>query len=147
MHRSPSRALRCALIPLLAALLLAAAPTQAAGGKEQAVAAKLSQARQSAGLPALSYSPALTRQSRKYARQMLRQGRWAHDSHRGQTGEILAVWHGSGGTPSRIVQMWMGSSVHRGLILDRQYRRVGVAAVSGRFQGRKSTIWVARLAR
>lgn len=142
---------RCrALISLcVLALLMLTLPagSQAATAREKAMTKQLIDVRAAHSLPSLTTSATLTRKSRAYARLMLRKGRWAHDSSRGRSGEVIAVWNGSGGSTSRIVKMWMDSKTHRSVILKAGYRRVGVAAVSGRFRGKKATLWVARFTR
>ncbi len=66
---------------------------------------------------------------------------------RGQIfGENIA-WHsGAQANASRVVRMWMGSPPHRANLLSTRFRRVGVAAASGRFNRMRAQLITAEFA-
>jgi uncharacterized protein YkwD len=100
-------------------------------------------------LRALRPNSTLTGQSRRHARWMIRHDAFAHSAMGSMhgfrsLGECLAL------TASRrqvgtTLRNWRHSAIHRAVLLGSGFNRVGIAAVKGRFQGRKVTIWVARL--
>jgi uncharacterized protein YkwD len=104
--------------------------------------AKINSARAARGLPAVRPSRALTSRCRSYARRMARTGRWRHARNAGAA-EILAFTR-QGPQVSWTVRAWLGSTVHRRVLLSKRYRRVGIALQKGRIQGGRASIWVVR---
>jgi uncharacterized protein YkwD len=99
-------------------------------------------------LRALHANSTLTRQSRSHARWMIRHNSFSHSAMGSMygfrsLGECLAstVGHRQVGTTLR---NWRNSATHRAVLLHGSFNKVGIAAVKGRFQGRRVTIWVAR---
>jgi uncharacterized protein YkwD len=140
---------------MLAAICLAL-PCAAAQGSPVAHASAASQmvARINAfrarhHMRALHPNSFLIRQSRSHARWMIRHDSFSHSAMGSMhgfrsLGECLAetVGHRQVGTTLR---NWRNSAIHRAVLLRGSFNRIGVAAVKGRFQGRRVTIWVARL--
>jgi uncharacterized protein YkwD len=75
------------------------------------------------GLPPLAVDPALVRSARKHAAWMTNNRSMTHTS--APVGENIAMGQDSSG---EVVRAWMNSSGHRANILNRGYRRIGVAA-------------------
>jgi uncharacterized protein YkwD len=88
---------------------------------------------------------ALLRAARAYSATMLRTGRFAHGAMgtrlarygvRGpRYGENLAWASGSRAAARRIVSSWMASPSHRANLLRPGWRRIGIGALKGTFQG------------
>lgn len=99
--------------------------------------------------PRLRYSPRLSRQAARWARQLMRRKVLAHSSGaiRRRQGEVIE-WHtGPRARVDKTVIEWWRSPVHRSVILARRYRRAGAGRAVGYIGGRRCTIWVARFAR
>jgi uncharacterized protein YkwD len=143
------------LVPCMLAAVCLALPCAAAQGSPVAHSAAASQMVQRINtfrahhhLRALHANGFLTRQSRSHARWMIRHGSFSHSAMGSMhgfrsLGECLAltVGHRQVGTTLR---NWRNSAVHRAVLLRGAFNKVGIAAVKGRFQGRRVTIWVAR---
>ena len=148
MPRAVSRTIVC----LLACLILAPASAVAAS-PEELMAAELNDARAALGRPALSVSPALTGSAEEYAATLGRRGVFTHGSPLavagdfGQKGEILALRSGDRPMVAPTVRAWLASPGHRAIVLDPDYRWVGVGRALGRFDGRTSTVWVGHFGR
>jgi uncharacterized protein YkwD len=100
-------------------------------------------------LRALHPNRTLIRQSSRHARWMIRHDSFAHSARRSMygfrsLGECLALTMGRRQVGTTL-RNWRTSATHRAVLLRGAFNRVGIAAVTGRFQGRKATIWVARL--
>ncbi len=99
-------------------------------------------ARTHRGLPALRVDARLVRAARSNSARMLRTGSFSHDDFmrrfrrfrvRGSTfGENLAWGTGFLGAKDA-VEMWLGSPGHRENLLDRHFRRIGIATPVGSF--------------
>ncbi len=146
------RAVPWAVVCLLASLMLLPASAVAASPEELMTAA-LNEAREGLGRPALSVSPALTASAEDYAATLGRRGTFAHGSPLAvggdfeQKGEILALRGGDRPAVAPTVRAWLASSGHRAILLDPDYRWVGVGRAQGRFNGRSATVWVAHFGR
>ena len=86
----------------------------------------------------------LWRAARQHTRDMLRRSYFAHGAtserlaryvHTGVIGETLAWGSGSWSSPASTVDSWLNSPPHRRLLLDPDFRFVGIGARSGPFQG------------
>ena len=144
----------------LLAILFAVALVQSAGAAPEAAtlsrAATLTQSERSLltavngvrtarGLRPLRVDGALLRAARAYSATMLRTGRFAHGAMgarlarygvRGpRYGENLAWASGSRAAARRIVSSWMASPSHRANLLRPGWRRIGIGAPKGTFQG------------
>jgi len=108
--------------------------------------------RAKAGLGALSVNSALTSAATAKANDMLAKGYFAHTSPDGRTpwdfitaagydyvyaGENLAIGYSSA---SELMSAWMNSQTHRDNILNSHFREIGVAVVSGQYNGAQTTI-------
>jgi uncharacterized protein YkwD len=114
---------------------------------------KINRARARNGIRRLRVSRSLSRSSRRFGRHLMRTDRFGHDSHIWASrrfrykGEVLALQSGWRARRGNVIRGWMNSSAHRGVLLSGRYRVVGIAAVRGRFGGRRATIWVGQVAR
>ena len=144
-------------LSLVAAILVALAFSAGAGAKgmtatEVSLLRAMNEARAAYGVPLLRYDRGLQRAARAHSRDMLRRGYFAHGrlERRAEVfrlrgpliGENLA-WGAGGVLDARaIVDAWLASPTHRSNLLRRGFRRVGVAALVGRFgtYGRASLI-------
>jgi uncharacterized protein YkwD len=135
---------------LLAALALVQATTAAPQAtkltqSERSLLAAVNGVRASHGLRPLAVDPALVRAARAYSATMLRTGRFEHGAlgarlarHgvRGPAyGENLAWAVGVSAAARRIVSSWMASPGHRANLLRPGWRRIGLGALKGTFQG------------
>jgi uncharacterized protein YkwD len=69
---------------------------------------------------------------------ILKGGWWA--------GEVLAFGRGKRETVRATMTSWLGSKLHRAVLLDKSFNLVGVGTVTGRFLGsRGMRIWVSHL--
>jgi uncharacterized protein YkwD len=127
-------------------LLPAAAP--AGAGNQRAMIDTINRARTKHGMPALRHHAALSRSAKRYARHLMRTGTFGHagriraSNRFSNLGELLSSHRGRKPRPSRTVRRWMRSAGHRPVLLGPQFRFVGAGRVSGRFRGRRRTIWV-----
>jgi uncharacterized protein YkwD len=100
------------------------------------------------GLPKLHLSRSLQHSAGRYARHQMRAGYFGHSgrihaSSRYRTlGEILAMHWSLKAAVGHSLSQWMHSPPHRSIILSRMFRYAGAGYASGRFHGRRSTIWV-----
>lgn len=138
---------------LTAALVAVIAPAAVAGEKgampAERMVAKINKVRAKHDLQPLRTAPKLMRSSRDYARHLIRTDTFAHGSSYAKagfetTGETLAFHRGQMRRPWPILRMWLASPAHRALILSASFSHVGAGLASGRFDGVKATIWVAR---
>jgi uncharacterized protein YkwD len=130
-------------VALVAAL--AAAPTATAGprlnGFERQVIRGLNDARAQYGLPQLHSARGLNRAADRHSRDMLRSDFFDHPSSDGtpfdrrvrryqnasMVGETLAALPQRRGGADAVVRLWLDSAVHRSIILDGGFKRIGVA--------------------
>ena len=105
------------------------------------------------GLPALAYSPSLSRSSDRYAGKLMRSDRFGHASRIqassafNRLGEVLAIHSGWSARVGGTVGSWLRSPGHRRLVLSRSMRQVGAGKARGRFGRRLMTIWVVQVGR
>jgi uncharacterized protein YkwD len=132
---------------------LALAPAAQAGQHERELRALVNGERAGHGVAGLRHSPALARSAQRFARLLLRRGVLAHGARIGPPrrfrllGENLALVGGRAPRPGQAVRLWLGSPGHRGVMLHRGMRRVGVGRATGLFGGRPATVWVLRVGR
>jgi uncharacterized protein YkwD len=154
--RMSRRAIALLLLLLLAALVVcgtAGAQSRLSSAERQLVAL-INKARVKNGRAPLKVSPALCSSAEVHSRDMLSRDYFAHSSPRGSTpgsrmrdcgyraiagrqwavGEIIG-W-GTCASPRMMVRMWMGSSVHRSILLSTRWQHIGPGLVVGTFQGR-----------
>lgn len=112
------------------------------------------QARREAGLPNLTPNTLLQESARMKAEDMFKYGYFAHNSPSGVSpwkwfndveydyiyaGENLAIDFTTG---EGVHEAWMESPGHRKNILNERYSEIGIAVVTGNFEGRTTTIVV-----
>ena len=137
----------------VAVIGLVLAPAAKAGQHERELRALVNGERAGHGVAGLRHSPALTRSAQRFARLLLRRGVLAHGARIAapkrfrRLGENLALVGGRAPRPGRAVHLWLRSPGHRGVLLDRRMRRIGVGRASGLFGGRPATVWVLRVGR
>lgn len=113
--------------------------------REQSLVAAVNDVRRGHGLRALQVDPRLVNAARSYSGTMLRTGRFTHGAlgtrlarfgARGPLyGENLAWAVGARSAARRIVSSWMASPGHRANLLRPGWRRIGIGALRGTFQG------------
>jgi len=104
------------------------------------------------GLGALSVNSALTSAATAKANDMLSKGYFSHTSPDGRTpwdfitaagynytyaGENLAIGYSSA---SELMSAWINSQTHRDNILNSKFREIGMAVVSGKYNGVETTL-------
>ena len=136
-------------LAIVLALALSVLPSAAvAGGMDRpAMVDTINRARAKHGAPALRHNASLSRSAKRYARHLLRTGKFGHagriraDGGFTHLGELLARHRGREPRRSRTVRAWLQSPGHRPVLLGNQFRLVGV----GRVKGRRRTIWVVHM--
>jgi uncharacterized protein YkwD len=118
--------------------------------REKRILVLHNEARKNRGLRLLCVDPELTRAARSHSREMVEKDYFSHRSYDGESaedrlkrfgydggiyGENLAGGSGTGGTPYRTFQRWMGSPGHKANILDGRFRPVGVGTCTGNYRG------------
>jgi len=143
----------CAVAPASAAACARASALPSAGTARtsaRAVLCLVNMERARAGLPAVRANRRLARAARRHSRDMVRRNFFDHTApdgagpmgrveragyHRGASwwviGETIAWGQGGLGSPASIVQSWMESPGHRGVLLERGYRDVGIGLAMG----------------
>jgi uncharacterized protein YkwD len=149
------RSTRSVLGGLLAGVLALPAAAHlpaAAASPESEMVLVVNRIRDRHGEPPLHRSIGLTDSSARFASWLMRRGSFGHRagiSVAGRfegAGEALALHAGRRPHVRETVGRWMRSTVHRALLLSKRFAWIGVGRSWGRFGGRPSTIWVARLA-
>lgn len=147
------------LIAVLGVLAVAIPSTPAAGRPagndrlQELAVKKINALRARHGVRPLRAAKGLRRSATNYARYMLSTGYFGHLSIvRGprryrSLGELILLHRGTHGRPRTAVRYWALSPPHRYVMLSPKYGRVGIGKVSGRFRGRKRTVWVAHVGR
>ena len=119
-------------------------------GNEKRVLELHNRARIKRGLKPLCVQPALTAASRAHSKEMIDKDFFRHESYDGESngarlkrfgydwyasGENIARGSGYLSKPENRFEAWMRSQGHRKNILDKNFREVGVGAVTGDFKG------------
>ena len=99
------------------------------------------------GRHALAPSGYLSRSSQAHARRVLKRNRFAHGASTSRRGEVLSIHYGGDLLIPKVIQAWSNSEGHRNLLLGGSFRTVGAAYAQGRFNGRRTTVWVVRVQR
>ena len=137
------------------AAMLAPGAAAPAPASNEAIVQELNRVRIARGLVPLRVDATLQRAARAHSVDMLQNGYFAHGAFaermqrygaaRWFVGENLA-WAVSANAAT-FVRMWLRSPGHRANVLRPSFRRVGVAAVTGRFLGyRNATVVTADFA-
>jgi uncharacterized protein YkwD len=139
---------RATFAALLIALGVAAPVAQARPGHptrvEKETLRLINKARADRGLKPVRLDLRLFRAARHHSRDMIKRSYFAHGAtterlsryvHAGVIGETLAWGSGSYASPASTVDSWLQSPPHRALLLDPDFRYVGVGSRGGPFQG------------
>jgi len=154
---SKSKLTAALFIGLVVALVAGAVPALAFdhSANESAMLRLIDHARARRGLHRLAERSALDAAALSHARQMIRLDYFSHSSQDGTTmgarvrdagygsrgwsgwsaGEVIAWGSGAKGTPRAIFTAWMHSPSHRGIILGKRWRDVGLGCARGVFKG------------
>ena len=114
---------------------------------------KLNEARAEQGLKPLRTVPNLQRSADAFARWLISHRDFKHRPAVSVTrayrhcGEALAMHYSLQADIGGTIGSWMGSPVHRGLVLTNTMNLVGLGHASGRTAGKPRTIWVLQVAR
>jgi uncharacterized protein YkwD len=155
----PMRSVVAALCaaPTLLVLLLAAPAAHASGPGldrgERAVVRVINHVRHRHGLARLHAGRRLARAADSHSRNMLARDFFAHGAF-GQRVRRFVPYHRLGENlamtsrcnPRLVVRLWMHSPPHRGVLLSRSYRRVGIGRRTGRLGSRRACMWTADFA-
>ena len=107
------------------------------------------QERASRGLPRLCVHPALQRAARAHSADMVQRDYFSHGNVGARLKRYGYNWRtygeniGYNSTPTRMFNAWMRSPGHRSNILNRNFREIGVGAVTGDYKGNRTTMWTA----
>ncbi len=147
-----TRVRTAALLALLASLLVVPG-TASASSPQQLMLEKVNAYRASHGVPKVRASRSLTHSAASYSRHMMRSGYFGHASRihasrRYRTlGEIIEIHRGLRARVSTAFRSWVNSPPHRSVMLMRQFKFAGAGFASGRFHGRRDTIWTMHFGR
>ena len=121
--------------------------------KEKRVLALHNVTRAAHGLKPLCADPRLTRASRSHSREMIKKDYFSHSSYNGESvskrlkrfgyhrsiyAENIAGGSGTLAKSGSIFRRWMHSPSHKGSILDRRFRPVGIGTYTGRYKGTRN---------
>jgi uncharacterized protein YkwD len=136
----------------MVALVVPAAPASA-GSSAQQMVHKVNEYRKNRGVPPLRMSRSLNRSSAKYARHMMRKGYFGHSgriraSRRfRRLGEVIEMHRGRRSDINGALRAWSRSPGHNSILMDGNFNYVGAGKVYGRFNGRRTTMWVMHFGR
>jgi uncharacterized protein YkwD len=128
-----------ALVALFAAFAPAASARRAPTLVEAEVLQRINDVRGKAGRPAMKASPPLATLAGRHSAKIARAGTLVHAPY-GRilravdgrcAGEVIAI----GATPAEIMGGWLGSPVHRQILLDRRFTMAGVGVAPGQLGG------------
>ena len=114
---------------------------------------KVNAFRQSHGVRAVHLSHSLERSASSYSRHMMRSGYFGHASriHASRNyrtlGEIIEMHRGLRAKVSTAFRALVHSPPHRSVMLMRQFKFAGAGFASGRFNGRRDTLWTMHFGR
>jgi uncharacterized protein YkwD len=128
-------------------VVLALAPgAGAATSAEGSLLRQMNAVRAAHGLAPLRFDAQLESAARFHSREMLADGVFQHGAFAARmarfrvtgslAGENLAWGTGARGTARGVVAAWLASPEHRANLLRPSFRRVGIGALTGAFQGR-----------
>jgi uncharacterized protein YkwD len=140
---------------VVAVILLFAvcASSAAAATPEQRMIKAINGARHHDGLSKLRASRDLERSAGAFARYLVRHKQIAHrprvsvSRNYPHCGEALAMHFSLAADVGGTLSSWLGSPVHRGLVMTTSMNLVGVGHASGRVGGQAKTVWVMQVAR
>jgi uncharacterized protein YkwD len=136
---------RLLITAVVAVLVLPATALAGMSSSETSLLKEMNKARADHGLAPLRVDANLERAARSHSREMLADNVFTHgafgtrmlqfDVKANLAGENLAWGTGSYSTPQAVVAGWLASPEHRANLLRPGFRRVGVGALVGAFQG------------
>ena len=147
------RVARTAAILAVLACLLALPAVASANSAELRLFERVNAVRASHGLKPLRFSRSLSSSADRYSNYMMSRDYFGHSSRihassRWRTlGEVIEYHRGTRARVRNTVRSWMHSSGHRALLLSSRFRFGGAGFTTGRFNGRRSTIWVMHFGR
>jgi uncharacterized protein YkwD len=134
------------------ALVAPVTPASAASPAAEMVR-KVNVYRQHHGLSGLHMSRSLNRSSHSYAGRMMHSGYFGHagriraSARFKRLGEIIEMHRGYRSDMAGALRAWINSPSHNAILLDGNFSYVGAGKVSGRFNGRRTTMWVMHFGR
>ncbi len=150
------RTLIVASVVALALALAGGAGAASFGGSDRALLDEMNRARAARGLAPLRLDMRLQGAANAHSRDMIRRDYFSHGNFSARMARFRAhgprlaeniAWGTGTRFPARsIVRMWLRSPGHRANLLRPGFRRVGVAARSGRFTGWSATVATATFA-
>ena len=147
-----SRARIAALFAVLACLLAVPATATAGTSPVKLMLKKVNAYRHAHGVGKVRMNRSLMRSAGRYSRHMMRTKYFGHASHihassRFRTlGEIIEIHRGGAGVRTAF-RAWVHSPPHRSVMLMRQFKMAGAGYVTGRWHGRRCTIWTMHFGR
>jgi uncharacterized protein YkwD len=147
--------LRHAIVLVVVGLFGICAGSAVASGStaDQRMVRAINGARHHGGLGSLRAAPELERSAGAFARWLVRHDQFAHrpavsvSRAYPHCGEALAMHFSLAAEVGGTLRSWLGSPVHRGLVMTRSMKLVGVGHASGRAGGKPRTVWVLQVAR
>jgi uncharacterized protein YkwD len=124
-----------------------------AGSAEKRMVKAINGARSHDGLSQLRKSRSLDRSASAFARYLVRHGQFGHrpsvsvNRNYPHCGEALAMHFSMAADIGGTLRSWLGSPVHRGLVMTTSMNLVGVGHASARLGGKPKTVWVLQVAR
>ena len=147
------RHIRIPVAVVLATLALGALPACAQASARSSMLAQINSVRAYVGVHPLRLSGSLNGSSSRFANHLMRRDVFGHASRiRASSsfrmlGEILELHRGLRPQVGATVRAWLRSPGHRRVLLSRSFYWVGLGRPSGRFNGRRATIWVGHFGR
>ena len=141
-----------ALFVLLAAMLIVPAGATAMS-PARAMLKKVNAYRAAHGVGRVRMSRSLSHSASSYSHYMLRSGYFGHASriHASRRfrslGEIIEIHRGLRAGVRTAFRAWVHSPPHRSVMLMSQFRFAGAGFASGRFHGKRDTIWTMHFGR
>ena len=124
-----------------------------AASPETSMIKAINGARHHDGLPKLRASKNLARSAGAFARYLVRHNQIAHrpkvsvSRNYPHCGEALAMHFSLAADVGGTLRSWLGSPVHRGLVMTTSMNLVGVGQASARVGGQAKTVWVMQVAK
>jgi uncharacterized protein YkwD len=106
-----------------------------------------------AGLRPLRAAPELERSASAFAHWLVRHQQFSHRPRVSVSrsyphcGEALAMHFSLAAQVGGTLRSWLGSPVHRGLVMTKSMGLVGVGHARGRVDGKARTVWVLQVAK
>ena len=144
----PARVATACLLVLLGLWLV---PPAGAHHAREAMVERVNDARTDNGLRPLRSAPGLARASSNFSHYLMKRDAFGHagGSASGfkRTAEALSLHFGFKPRVGGTVRRWLASPSHRSVLLKPSANWIGVGMATGRFRGRRATIWVLQVGR